>query len=723
MQTWQDKILHKIIYNIDRKYANSRKITGKFSSLSSPSIYGLYLLRFVITGFRKLKFNKEQQQTTGINEQASVLKLLGHGYYPGKLGKSLSLDLQNPIHFEGKDSPTLTVIIHSVKEMQSLSQILYSLQSSWTNEIKLIVVLEESQKDITSFLKGNTSGIGIHFMEAEGKLISALNKLINSTNSDLIAFWNGQTILESGNLQELVQSMKSNSEWAAVSGKTLAEDGLIKNAGSYINLDFELTSYGKFDLPTHPKYNFIREIDAINESFAMFKVKELQAQNGLNENFRSLPHAFTDLALKLKKKAGKITIYHPLFTFSLKEKTGNVETINNCSNLFKTSYPEYFNNIELNSEEELVRRFLPKKTILFIDIFLPEYDKDSGSVRALHLLKMLKGLGYHVIFVPRKGDKNEPYYTEFRNLGIEILYAYPDRSGMKKLLLNILPSVDIAWICRPQLNQEFEWIFKQNPKIKWIYDTIDLHYIRLSREAELTGSQKLKRKAHKFHQLELELASKADISFTVTSEEKCLLIKQGIKQVEVIPNIHEIHLAAASKDFSEREGLLFIGSYNHSPNIDAVVWMIEEIMPIVWKEYAIPVTLLGSSPTEKVKALASDLVKVPGFVQDVEPYFVSHRLFVAPLRYGAGMKGKIGQSLAYQLPIITTDIGAEGMGLKDGENVMLADNKENFAAQILKAYYDEFLWKKLSDNSAKVLEPFTSEVIEKELGRILKSLN
>ncbi|WP_215224155.1 glycosyltransferase [Echinicola shivajiensis] len=722
MRTWLEKMLKKIIYKIDRKYANSRKRTGTFSSLSSPSIYGLYLLRFIIASFKNLKF-KQEQQLEGTNEQASVLKLLGHSYYPGKLGKKTSLDLQNPVHFESKDSPTLTIIIHSVKEIQSLSQVLNSLQSSWTNEIKIIVVLEESQKDIISFLKENAYDIGIHFLQSKGKLIFALNELISSTNSDLIAFWNGKTILESGSLQELVQNMKSNPDWAAISGKTLAEDGLIKSAGSYINPDFELTSYGKFDLPTHPKYNLIREIDALDEVFAMFKVKELQAQNGLNENFRSLPHAFTDLVLRIKMKAGKKTIYTPLLTFSSKEKTGTAETISIGTNLLKTSYPKYFDKIELNKEEELVRRFLPKKTILFIDIFLPEYDKDSGSVRALHLLKMLKRLGYHVIFVPRKGDKNEPYYTQFRNLGIEILYAYPDRSGMKKLLLNILPSVDIAWICRPQLNQEFEWIFKQNPKIKWIYDTIDLHYIRLSREAELTGSQKLKRKANKFHQLELDLASKADVSFTVTSEEKNLLKKQSIKQVEVIPNIHEVHPSATSKGFSEREGLLFIGSYNHPPNIDAVVWMIEEIMPIIWKEYAIPVTLLGSAPTEKVKALASNLVKVPGFVQDVEPYFVNQRLFVAPLRYGAGMKGKIGQSLAYQLPIITTDIGAEGMGLKDGENVMLADNKENFAAQILKAYYDEILWKKLSNNSAKVLEPFTPEVIEKELAKVLESLN
>ena len=108
-------------------------------------------------------------------------------------------------------------------------------------------------------------------------------------------------------------------------------------------------------------------------------------------------------------------------------------------------------------------------------------------------------------------------------------------------------------------------------------------------------------------------------------------------------------------------------SYKHKPNVDAVTWLIREIMPIVRKKLGdIPVYLLGSYPTPEICSLNSNTVFVPGYLADVNPYFINSRIFVAPLRYGAGMKGKIGQSLEYGLPIVSTSIGVEGMNLVDG---------------------------------------------------------
>src|SRR5690606_8259250 len=274
---------------------------------------------------------------------------------------------------------------------------------------------------------------------------------------------------------------------------------------------------------------------------------------------------------------------------------------------------------------------------------------------------------------------------------------------------------DIAWICRPQLNSEFEWIFGVNPKIKWIFDTVDLHYVRLAREAELFNSKKLMRKSARFKNLELSIAAKADLTLTVTEDEETLLQEQGIKNVAVIPNIHETPETNAYPGFAEREGLLFIGSYQHPANVDAARWLVEEIMPIVWKKIKIPVTLLGNAPTKEVISLESDGVKVPGYVKDVAPFFASHRLFVAPLRYGAGMKGKIGQSLAYKLPIVTTAVGAEGVGLTDKVDVLIAEDKEAFAQQIIHAYQDEQLWRALASNSEKVLRKYSPEHISENL--------
>ncbi|MEO1341959.1 MAG: glycosyltransferase family 4 protein, partial [Cyanobacteria bacterium J06635_13] len=135
------------------------------------------------------------------------------------------------------------------------------------------------------------------------------------------------------------------------------------------------------------------------------------------------------------------------------------------------------------------------------------------------------------------------------------------------------------------------------------------------------------------------------------------------------------------------------------------------------------VTLLGSNATEKVFALESDeRVKVTGYIADVTPYFLSHRVFVAPLRYGAGMKGKIGQSLEYGLPIVSTAIGIEGMNLTNAENVLEADRAEEFARAIIRLCQEPNLWQKLADNSDSALSPFSAPSVRQKIQQKFDSL-
>ncbi|MGL4759188.1 MAG: glycosyltransferase family 4 protein, partial [Patescibacteria group bacterium] len=206
----------------------------------------------------------------------------------------------------------------------------------------------------------------------------------------------------------------------------------------------------------------------------------------------------------------------------------------------------------------------------------------------------------------------------------------------------------------------------------------------------------------------------------VTPVEQEALQQQGIRQVEVIPNIHEPYLGE-SPSFNQRQGILFIGGYKHVPNIDCVEWLCQEIMPIVWQSLPdLQVTLLGSHPTEAVKQLADERINVTGYIEDVTPYFLSHRVFVSPLRFGAGMKGKIGQSLEYGLPVVSTMVGAEGIGLTDECDVLIADEKQHFAEQIIRLHEDEQLWNCLASNTQKAIKPYTSEYVKSSIIKLIQ---
>jgi glycosyltransferase involved in cell wall biosynthesis len=276
------------------------------------------------------------------------------------------------------------------------------------------------------------------------------------------------------------------------------------------------------------------------------------------------------------------------------------------------------------------------------------------------------------------------------------------------MLEDALRIVDVAWVCRPELCRKYLPAIRTCSSIPVLYDTIDLHHVRLRREAELLErfDDPVWRQAEA---LELACAHAADATIVVSDVERSLLESAGIRPVAVVSNIHDVTVREAPS-FERSGGLIFIGGYNHTPNVDAVEWMVREIMPVVWEALPdVTLTLLGANPPERVRSLATSRVRVTGYIHDVSEFFRSARIFVAPLRFGAGVKGKIGQALEFGLPMVTTSVGAEGFGLTHRVDAMIADDARTFADATIELYRDHDLWTWLSAAAPRILEPFSSK--------------
>jgi hypothetical protein len=713
-----NSLTKKVRFLIDQRYARRMRDGKSFNPLLEPSLFALYI--FSVVG--RVFTTSSSASRPGLPRRSRLMRFLGHSFYPGKNSNGeLSVDVRvsKQTSFQDIANPQVTILVIGGDSSNNLHHLLESIKASSSEiavEVMLLASYERTKDGVPIFPE--IPGVRVWNASDYGSEVQALNHAIAHSRGEYFTVIDSSIALGPKWLEKMVSGISGDETISMVSGKVNSEDGLLEAAGNFVDSELQLRGYGMSDLPYRPKYNFSRETECSAGSNVLVRKTDFQRVGGFDTSLSSISQAFCKLSIACRKSLGKKVVYTPqaeVFRLAPREvKAFNVRGFLDTADDSTTPRP--------SGDDRNARILLPPKSVLFIDIGLPEHDRDSGSLRAFYLLKILMELGYHVLMVPRKGKVSSPYFEELTSLGVEVLYAFPDRKGMRKELTSLLPSVDIAWICRPQLNSEFEWIFGVNPKIKWIFDTIDLHYVRLRREAELFNSKKLMKKSDRFKKLELALASKADLTFTVTEDEKNLLQEQGIKNVAVIPNIHETSPLSFHPGFAEREGLLFIGSYHHPPNVDAVRWLVEEIMPIVWEKIQIPLTLLGNAPTEEVQSLESDLVKVPGYVQDVSPYFDSHRLFVAPLRYGAGMKGKIGQSLAYKLPIVTTSIGAEGVGLTHGIDVLIAEDKESFAQQIILAYQDEQLWRSLAEHSEDVLRKYSPEQVKENLAGLLERL-
>lgn len=369
------------------------------------------------------------------------------------------------------------------------------------------------------------------------------------------------------------------------------------------------------------------------------------------------------------------------------------------------------------------RRKSYQPEVLVIDDDLPFYDRDAGSLRMMNILRILRSLDCYVTFLPHRGLVTEPYHSELHRLGVEVIYRTARKPALEQQLRERLGLIDVVWICRPHLFGQYYPTVHGNPRIRIVYDTIDLHFRRLQRQAQLLRSKGAASDGawRTYRHLEIAYSQLADATVTVSGLERDILSRRGAKSVWVIPTIHTP--VASVTPFEQRERLLFLGSYRHPPNVDAVFWLCREIMPIIWATHPeIRLTLLGYRPPPEVLALANDRVTVPGYVEQLEPFFQRSRLFVAPLRFGAGINGKIGQSLSFGLPTVATSVGAEGLELADGVDVLIANSAQDFAVAVQKLYSDPHMWQQLSLNGLRHMERNRPEAIRPTVENMLDSL-
>jgi glycosyltransferase involved in cell wall biosynthesis len=298
--------------------------------------------------------------------------------------------------------------------------------------------------------------------------------------------------------------------------------------------------------------------------------------------------------------------------------------------------------------------------------------------------------------------------------GVETASAadYPRLVHRRDFRAAIVSRPDVAEAIIPRLR-------RLSPHIKIIFDMVDVHFIRLEREARVTNDKHTANEAARYREIETRLARSSDLVWCNSEDDKRAMQQLAPDvRIEVIPTIHTPH--ARGLAFDARRDLLFLGNLAHPPNRDAVRYFVEEIFPLVRDQlFDARLSIVGDNVPPEIKAYASDTVRVLGYVPDIEPLFASckvmvasSRVMVAPLRFGAGVKGKIGESLAHGLPVVTTSIGAEGMGFTDGEDALVADDPRAFAAAVARAYTDEELWQKLSDAGyAHVARGFSPEAV------------
>jgi O-antigen biosynthesis protein len=353
--------------------------------------------------------------------------------------------------------------------------------------------------------------------------------------------------------------------------------------------------------------------------------------------------------------------------------------------------------------------------MLVIDSMIPDPTRDSGSVRLLHMLDILRELEWDIYFLPDDGIAAQAGVEALARVG-----AHNVVGDLRRWLIGNGEYLQAVLLSRLAVaTQHLDLIRRYAPNARVVFDTVDLHYIREGRAADLSGRSSMRRLAKRSRRLEHDAISRCDFTLVVSEEERRILATDlPGAHVEVVSNIHEP--VGRMLDLDDRSGLLFVGGFGHPPNAEAMQWFVREIFPHVHSiEPSITLHVVGDIDPLSRAALSVEGVTIHGRVADLGPLIEASRVSIAPLRFGAGVKGKVNQAMAHGLPVVVTSIAAEGMHLVDGVDALIADTPEAFAHAILKLCRDDELWHRLSDaGPANIRTYFSRQTAKAVLARV-----
>jgi GT2 family glycosyltransferase/glycosyltransferase involved in cell wall biosynthesis len=628
-----------------------------------------------------------------------------------------------------------TIIVPVFQNVGFTLRCVLSLMMSRDRTAFDVLIVDDASPDGSGdFLKTALAGVDrIKVTQNPSNLgfLRSCNGAASAVTTEFIVFLNNDTFVLDGWLDELVQVFRRYPRAGLAGSKLLYPDGRLQEAGGIIWKDASGANFGRGQDPDRPEFNYMRDADYISGAAIMIPRETWRAVGGFSEEFAPAYYEDTDLAMKVRA-LGKRVIYQPLSEVVHYEGASSGTDITQGVKRYQEINRHFFlskwrEQLEAYGEPGDLSRATSdrsaKARVLIIDADTPTPDKDSGSVTAFQYMRLLTELGYRVTFIPQTLSWRGRYSRAIQRMGVEVLYPPFATSPLDYALAHgadfdifMLSRAPTASACMQALRVNF-------PNTPIIFDTVDIHHLRLQRQYDLEGRPELLNELHRMKIAEFGAIRMADLTILVSEFELTYLQEEvGHFPHTIIPLILPPYTRKTG--FSDRRDFAFIGNFNHTPNLDAVKFLTEEIWPL-YQSFGTGARLhiIGSNMPKDISNLAGGDVVVPGWVEDLESYLRTIRVTVAPLRYGAGVKGKVGNAMRLGVPSVCTPMAVEGMALDRGKQVLVASTAEAFASEMRKLYSDAQLWEDLSRNGQAFADrAFGVEPAKNRLNTIFRAL-
>ena len=632
------------------------------------------------------------------------------------------------------DLVTVSIVIPVYNKFSYTDTCLRSLSADISKLRVEIIVVDDCSTDETWQNLSEISGIRALKNPQNLGFIGACNAGAAAAKGEFVVFLNNDTAVQAGWLDALIATFDVRPDAGLVGAKLVYPDGRLQESGGIIFNDGSGWNYGRFADPNDPQYGFLREVDYCSGAAIALRKSLFDQFGGFDTLYAPAYYEDTDLAFKVRLAGLKCYVQPASVVVHFEGISSGTDVTSGIKRYQLINQEKFLARWKEVLESHptappktpiaVASQHRAKKFILVVDAVTPMPDQDSGSLRMVNLLTILVNSGCAVTFFCEGRHYHSGYAEKLQAHGIQVLY-HPYLQSEPAWLAENGARFDAVVLSRHYIAAPLLALVREHcRRARVIFDTVDLHFLREERQAELAGDAALARAAVKTRAQELAVINASDLTLVVSPIEQVLLQALApLARVEILSNIHEV--PGCARGYAERAGLLFVGGFQHPPNVDAVLWFVREVLPLARANLAAALLpefvlhLIGSNTPPEIAALSCDYIIVHGFVPDIDPLLASARLSVAPLRYGAGVKGKVNMAMAHGLPVIATGAAVEGMYCSHATDVMIGESAQAFSDALVLAYQDPELWQRLSDGGlANVSTHFSFAAAKAVIGRV-----
>jgi len=644
-----------------------------------------------------------------------------------------SLPLEYPLVAKLSANPKVSIIIPVYNQWQYTAKCIRSVIESAKDVEYEIILADDCSTDDTVNADQFIENIKISRPEQNQGFLLNCNLAAKQASGKYLVLLNNDTLVHQGWLQALIEVVDKDESVGLVGSKLVYADGSLQEAGGIVWRDASAWNFGNGDDPNKPEYNYLKQVDYVSGASILIRRSCWDELDGFDTRYVPAYYEDTDLALALAERGHKV-IYQPKSVVTHFEGKSHGTDTSSGLKAYQVINQKKFRE---KWRDRLQAKHAPhgqcvfqardrsfeKRTILIIDHYVPWFDQDAGSRSTFMYVKFFVDQGYNVKFLGDNFYPHQPYTQVLEQMGVEVLHGNYYANHWKDWFLQNKTYIDAVYLHRPHIAVKYIDFIKEHCSAKILYQCHDLHHWRLGRAAEIKGCQQTKSEADDWEIKELALFNKSDVGLTFSHDEKAYLEQLGLDcEIEQIPlflyddqpDLNEV------PSFDQRADFMFVGGFNHTPNAEGVLWFLKNVFPLVLEQLPeVKFHIIGSKMPDEIKAFESDNVVIHGFVSDEELNAMYHKVKVniLPLLHGAGVKGKLVESLYYGTPVVSTSIGLEGINASlYGLNGV--DTAVEFSETLSLLLKVEGAWQASQASTMKAMEGFTSMYVERRLNVI-----